>query len=59
MNKDKEIKNLDEFLNNQNSENQEKEKSQTVIQPKTGLVERVDRKLIIEDGRELLRERLY
>lgn len=58
MNKDNDIKNLDDFLNSENQETKN-DVNQVVIQPKTGLVERVDKKLIVEDGRELLRERLY
>ncbi len=42
---------LDSFLNPVN-----KNEEDIVITPKTGLIERVDKKLVTQDGRQLLRE---
>jgi hypothetical protein len=57
MNKNKE-KNLDMFLDDEievKSQNNKKE----VIQQKDGLIERIDKKYVTEDGKMLLRERYF
>jgi hypothetical protein len=46
---------LDEFLNKKD----ELLKDEKVIKDKGELVEKVDKKLVVEDGRELLREITY
>ena len=46
---------LDLFLNDETKANNKKS-DEIVITPKTGLVERIERKLVVADGRQLLRE---
>lgn len=54
-NSNKTIENgLDQFLNGDQSTTNEK-----VVKQKNDLVEKVDRKLVVEDGREILREITY
>lgn len=57
MNTNKELeKELDSFLD----EKVEVNVNETnVITPKTGLVERIDKTLVLEDGRQLITERLF
>jgi hypothetical protein len=47
-------KNINDFI-----EVEEKEDEKVVITTKDGLVERIDKKLVVEDGRELIREVTY
>jgi hypothetical protein len=49
-----ETKNINDFI-----EVEEKEDEKVVITTKDGLVERIDKKLVVEDGRELIREITY
>jgi hypothetical protein len=49
-----ETKNINDFI-----EVEEKEDEKVVITTKDGLVERIDKKLVVEDGRELIREVTY
>lgn len=49
-----ETKNINDFI-----EVEEKEDDKVVITTKDGLVERIDKKLVVEDGRELIREVTY
>jgi hypothetical protein len=53
---DKFLENMDE--NNTSKKNNSVKKEQTVTK-KDGLIERVDKKLVTEDGRQLLKEQLY
>lgn len=46
---------LDEFL----GKDQEPTKDEKVVKDKSELVEKIDKKLVVEDGRELLREITY
>lgn len=55
---DKLKENLEKFLDKDKATS-EVESKEILIQTKTGLVERVDKKLVLGDGRELLREQLY
>jgi hypothetical protein len=55
MNKDTE-KNIDIFLDD---EIEPKIKKKEIIQQKDGLIERIDKKYVTEDGKMLLRERYY
>lgn len=58
----KELKNeLDSFLDEEvkNVENLTDSEDVEVIIPKTGLVERVEKTLIVQDGRQLLKEETY
>jgi hypothetical protein len=57
MNTNKE-KNIDEFLDDEFEKDQEPKKK-VVIQQKDGLIERIDKKYVTEDGKMLLRERYY
>lgn len=53
------IDKLDKFLSPEEIEKLQNEKTvdnKNVVRVKTELVEKVDRKLVLEDGRELLRE---
>lgn len=50
-----ETKNINDFLEIEDENNDEK----VVITTKDGLVERIDKKLVMEDGRELIREITY
>lgn len=54
MNKDKE-KNIDMFLDDE-VEVVAKTKNKEVIQQRDGLIERIDKKYVTEDGKMLLRE---
>lgn len=57
MNKNIE-KNIDTFLDDEfNAEPKDKKKE--VIQQKDGLIERIDKKYVTEDGKMLLRERYF
>jgi hypothetical protein len=49
-----ETKNINDFIEVENKENEK-----VVITTKDGLVERIDKKLVVEDGRELIREVTY
>jgi hypothetical protein len=49
-----ETKNINDFI-----EVEGKEDDKVVITTKDGLVERIDKKLVVEDGRELIREVTY
>jgi hypothetical protein len=56
------IDKLDKFLSPEELEKVNAEKTidnKNVVKVKTELVEKVDRKLVVEDGRELLREVTY
>lgn len=56
------IDKLDKFLSPEELEKINTEKTvdnKNVVKVKTELVEKVDRKLVVEDGRELLREVTY
>jgi hypothetical protein len=57
MNKNKE-KNIDMFLDDELNVNS-KETKKEVIQQKDGLIERIDKKYVTEDGKMLLRERYF
>ncbi len=60
MKKEKKEKIIDAFLGEElidQEEQEKKEKNKKKIQEKTGLIERIDRVLITNDGRQLLRER--
>lgn len=57
MNKNKE-KNLDMFLDDE-FEMKSKNNKKEVIQQKDGLIERIDKKYVTEDGKMLLRERYF
>jgi hypothetical protein len=50
-----ETKNINDFLEIEDENKDEK----VVITTKDGLVERIDKKLVMEDGRELIREITY
>jgi len=52
-----ETKNINDFIEVENKEKKDNEK--VVITTKDGLVERIDKKLVVEDGRELIREVTY
>ncbi len=54
MKKDK----LEKFLN-KGKENEKIVDDQEIISKKDGLYERVDKKLVTKDGKQLLREQLY
>jgi hypothetical protein len=54
MNKNTE-KNIDNFLDD-DYENTSKDKKKVIIQQKDGLIERIDKKYVTEDGKMLLRE---
>jgi len=57
MEKDKINKLIDEFNGEDNlQETNKKNKSKKVINEREGLIERVDKVLITNDGRQLLRE---
>jgi len=56
MNTEKE-KNIDMFLDDEELNNEPKKKE--VIQQKDGLIERIDKKYVTEDGKMLLRERYF
>jgi len=56
MNKDLK-QDLENFL--EESKPETKEKKEVVIPAKTGLVERIDKTLVLEDGRQLLKEQLF
>lgn len=53
-------KKLDDFLsddeNNENNDKKEKKEKKKVLRTKGDLIERIDRKFVTEDGRQLLRE---
>lgn len=51
-------KNLDLFLTDNDQEKKEGKK-EVVIQQKDGLIERIDKKYVTEDGKMLLRERYF
>lgn len=51
---DKKSKALDEFLPEEEKENQESK--EVVLNEREGLIERVDKKFVTNDGRQLLRE---
>jgi len=59
---EKEInKNLDNFLSDDENTDEKKNKEkknqkELVLKSRSGLIERIDRKIITEDGRQLLRE---
>ena len=53
--KNNNINALDQFLFNEKSESEKKNKK-VVINQREGLIERIDRTLITDDGRVLLRE---
>lgn len=56
MNKvNKNQKNIDNIFDEFNNEPQDKNKKKKIIE-KSGLIERVDRIYVTEDGRQLLRE---
>jgi hypothetical protein len=57
MNKNKE-KNIDMFLDDE-FDMKSKETKKEVIQQKDGLIERIDKKYVTEDGKMLLRERYF
>lgn len=57
MNKNIE-KNIDTFLEDE-FDIETKDKKKEVIQQKDGLIERIDKKYVTEDGKMLLRERYY
>ena len=55
-------KGLESFLNEENPEKKEKNdiaQNKKIVKEKDGLIEVVDKKLVLEDGRQLLREQLY
>lgn len=52
-----ETKNINDFIEVEKKEKENNEK--VVITTKDGLVERIDKKLVVEDGRELIREVTY
>ena len=52
-----ETQNINDFIEFEGKEKKHNEK--VVITTKDGLVERIDKKLVIEDGRELIREVTY
>lgn len=57
MEKDKLNKVMDEFNEEDNlQETKKKNKSKKVINEREGLIERIDRVLVTNDGRQLLRE---
>jgi hypothetical protein len=49
--------NIDNFIGVESKE--EKSDKKVVITSKDGLIERIDKKLVVEDGRELIREVTY
>lgn len=51
-------KNLDIFLDDE-IQLKSKENKKEVIQQKDGLIERIDKKYVTEDGKMLLRERYF
>jgi hypothetical protein len=57
MNKNKE-KNIDMFLDDE-FDSKSKTAKKEVIQQKDGLIERIDKKYVTEDGKMLLRERYF
>jgi hypothetical protein len=52
-----ETQNINDFIEIEGNEKKDNEK--VVITTKDGLVERIDKKLVVEDGRELIREITY
>ena len=56
MNTEKE-KNIDMFLDDEELKKEANKKE--VIQQKDGLIERIDKKYVTEDGKMLLRERYF
>lgn len=54
-----ETKNINDFIEVENKEKLKKDNEKVVITTKDGLVERIDKKLVVEDGRELIREVTY
>ncbi len=59
MNTDNLKKELDDFLEPQLKKIKVDDEKEVVIQPKTGLVERIEKTLITPDGRTLLTERYF
>lgn len=51
-------KNLDIFLDDEVQKSKDQNKKE-VIQQKDGLIERIDKKYVTEDGKMLLRERYF
>jgi hypothetical protein len=51
-------KNINDFIGEVENE-EKKDNEKVVITTKDGLVERIDKKLVVEDGRELIREVTY
>lgn len=52
-------KKLDDFLSDdedQNQENDKKKQKEKILKSRSGLIERIDRTFVTEDGRQLLRE---
>lgn len=54
-----ETQNINDFIEVENKEKGKKDNEKVVITTKDGLVERIDKKLVVEDGRELIREVTY
>ena len=54
-----ETQNINDFIEVENKEKLKKDNEKVVITTKDGLVERIDKKLVVEDGRELIREVTY
>lgn len=52
-----ETKNIDDFIEVEKKEKVNNEK--VIITAKDGIIERIDKKLVVEDGRELIREVTY
>lgn len=60
MNNDNELKNgLDSFLDNEPVKSVEAKSDEVLIPSKSGIVERLEKKLITEDGRQLITERYH
>jgi hypothetical protein len=55
----KDMNNLDKFLTPEEIEKIKKEQQKKVLSNKNELVEKVDKRLVMEDGRDLLREITY
>lgn len=55
----KDMDNLDKFLTPEEIEKIKKEQQKKVLSNKNELVEKVDKRLVMEDGRDLLREITY
>jgi hypothetical protein len=53
-----ETKNINDFIEVEGQEDG-KTNEKVVITTKDGLVERIDKRLVVEDGRELIREITY